>query len=175
MEEMGSGRPEKPEPWLRDSLKDVPAVTRGVLHALELAMEDLQKWCGGLSDEEMNARPRNIRSVAFHLRHIGRSLDRLLTYSEGRGLTEPQRAALKRELDEGGTSESIFAELTVALELSAQRVRQLATSDLEEHRFVGQKQLPTTLGGLLVHIADHTQRHVGQAITTAKIVKSRRG
>jgi hypothetical protein len=23
---------------------------------------------------------------------------------------------------------------------------------------------------LLVHIADHTQRHVGQAITTAKIV-----
>jgi hypothetical protein len=26
------------------------------------------------------------------------------------------------------------------------------------------------VGGLLVHIADHTQRHVGQAITTAKIV-----
>jgi hypothetical protein len=25
---------------------------------------------------------------------------------------------------------------------------------------------------LLVHIADHTQRHVGQAITTARIVSS---
>jgi len=35
---------------------------------------------------------------------------------------------------------------------------------------VGEKHLPTTLGGLLVHIADHTQRHVGQAITTAKVV-----
>jgi hypothetical protein len=26
------------------------------------------------------------------------------------------------------------------------------------------------VAGLLVHIADHTQRHVGQAITTAKIL-----
>jgi uncharacterized damage-inducible protein DinB len=30
--------------------------------------------------------------------------------------------------------------------------------------------LPTTLGGLLVHMADHTQRHVGQAVVTAKVV-----
>jgi uncharacterized damage-inducible protein DinB len=30
--------------------------------------------------------------------------------------------------------------------------------------------VPTTLGGLLVHVADHTQRHVGQAVTTSKIV-----
>jgi hypothetical protein len=27
---------------------------------------------------------------------------------------------------------------------------------------------------LLVHVADHTQRHVGQAITTAKIVVAQR-
>jgi hypothetical protein len=37
---------------------------------------------------------------------------------------------------------------------------------------VGLKKLPTTVGGLLVHIADHAQRHVGQAITTAKIVNA---
>jgi len=43
---------------------------------------------------------------------------------------------------------------------------------LEEPRKVGKKNLPITLGGLLVHVADHTQRHVGQAITTAKIVKA---
>jgi uncharacterized damage-inducible protein DinB len=41
---------------------------------------------------------------------------------------------------------------------------------MEEARQVGKKQLPTTVGGLLVHVADHTQRHVGQAITTSKIV-----
>jgi len=31
------------------------------------------------------------------------------------------------------------------------------------------------VGGLLVHVAEHTQRHVGQAITTAKIVVAKRG
>jgi uncharacterized damage-inducible protein DinB len=33
---------------------------------------------------------------------------------------------------------------------------------------VGRKRLPTTVGGLLTHIAEHTQRHVGQAISAAK-------
>jgi uncharacterized damage-inducible protein DinB len=50
-------------------------------------------------------------------------------------------------------------------------VRALAAADLGAERVVGKKQLPTTLGGLLVHVADHTQRHVGQAITTAKVVE----
>jgi uncharacterized damage-inducible protein DinB len=61
------------------------------------------------------------------------------------------------------------------LEASAIRVRELAKADLEERRTVGKKALPTTVGGLLVHVADHTQRHVGQAITTAKIIIARRG
>jgi uncharacterized damage-inducible protein DinB len=34
--------------------------------------------------------------------------------------------------------------------------------------------MPTTVAGLLVHVADHAQRHVGQAITTAKIVRAAR-
>jgi uncharacterized damage-inducible protein DinB len=36
-------------------------------------------------------------------------------------------------------------------------------------RTVGRKRLPTTVIGLLTHIAEHTQRHVGQAIVTAKL------
>jgi hypothetical protein len=39
---------------------------------------------------------------------------------------------------------------------------------------VGKKRLPTTVGGLLVHIAEHAQRHVGEAITTAKVVVASR-
>jgi hypothetical protein len=31
------------------------------------------------------------------------------------------------------------------------------------------------VGGLLVHCAEHTQRHVGQAVTTAKVVVGMRG
>ena len=45
-----------PEPWLRGTLAEVDAVRRQVLHALELAGEDVARWCGGLSDDEMHAR-----------------------------------------------------------------------------------------------------------------------
>jgi uncharacterized damage-inducible protein DinB len=162
-----------PEPWLRGTLTEVPAVPRAVLHALELAGEDLHKWCGGLTDTQLNARPAGIASVAFHLRHIARSLDRLLTYAEGAVLTERQIAAINRESEAGATSQELFAELDAALGRSGLRLRALDTGDLAALRTVGKRQLPTTLGGLLVHVADHTQRHVGQAITTARLVAAR--
>jgi len=161
-----------PEPWLRGTLSDVPAVPRGVLHALELAKEDLQSWCGGLTEDELNARPGGIAPVAFHLRHIARSIDRLLTYAEGEQLTGEQTAALKAELDPGATRAELFAELESALARGTARIRAIDPERLEEPRRVGRRELPTTVGGLLVHVADHTQRHVGQAIATAKIVKA---
>jgi len=159
-----------PEPWLRGTLTEVPAVPRAVLHALELASEDLHRWCDGLTDTELNARPAGLAPVAFHLRHIARSLDRLLTYAESAALSEGQIAAMKTELEPGATSKELFSELDAALSRSATRVRALASADFAAPRRVGKKQLPTTLGGLLVHVADHTQRHVGQAVTTAKLV-----
>jgi uncharacterized damage-inducible protein DinB len=162
------------EPWLRGTMTEIRAVPRAVLHALELAGEDLQKWCGSLTDAELNARPAGLAPVAFHLRHIARSLDRLLTYAEGDPLTHEQLAALKDEGAAGAEREMLFAELSSALARSAARVRTLAVIDLEEPRAVGKKALPTTVGGLLVHVADHTQRHVGQAVTTAKIVAAQR-
>jgi uncharacterized damage-inducible protein DinB len=162
------------EPWLRGTLTDVPAVQRAVLHALELAGEDLEKWCGNLSDADLNARPGNLAPVAFHIRHIARSIDRLLTYAEGRELSEAELNALRSELDPGAGRDELFAELREALEESASRVQAFHASQLEESRAVGKKRLPTTVGGLLVHIAEHTQRHVGQAITTAKVVVASR-
>ena len=83
----------RPEPWLRGTLTDVPAVPRAVLHALELAQEDIMRWCGDLSDAELNARPEGIASVAFHVRHVARSVDRLLTYAEGKQLNDEQITA----------------------------------------------------------------------------------
>jgi len=163
------------EPWLRGTHGDVDAVARAVLHALELAEEDAAKWCGGLSDEEMNARPFGLAPVAFHLRHIARSLDRLLSYAEGAQLNETQKAALRTELDTGATWESAMAELGAALRVSAERVRAISPESYNAARGVGRAALPTTVGGLLVHCADHTQRHVGQAVTTAKVVVAMRG
>ena len=40
------------EPWLRGTHADVPAVGRAVLHALDLALDDLTKWTEGLTDAE---------------------------------------------------------------------------------------------------------------------------
>jgi uncharacterized damage-inducible protein DinB len=163
-----------PEPWLRGTMTEISAVPRAVLHALELAGEDLQKWCGSLTNAELNVRPAGLAPVAFHLRHVARSLDRLLTYAEGDPLTHDQLAALKDEGAACAEREMLFAELSSALAQSAARVRALALTDLNQPRAVGKKALPTTVGGLLVHVADHTQRHVGQAVTTAKIVVAQR-
>jgi uncharacterized damage-inducible protein DinB len=165
---------DQPEPWLRGTLTDLPAVPRAVVHALELAREDIDKWCGDLSDDELNARVSGIPSVAFQLKHIGGSMDRLLTYAEGSSLTPEQIASMKSEIDSVMSSEKIFAQLRAAFEHSIRRIRALAAAKLEEARTVGRNQLPTSVGGLLVHVADHTQRHAGQAITTAKIVRAAR-
>jgi len=162
------------EPWLRGTLTEVSAIARGVLHALELAQEDVAKWCGGLSDAELNEKPFGLPPVAFQVRHIARSLDRLLTYAEGKELSSEQIVALKSEMDAGTTREELFGEFTAAIALSRMRVRELAPVDLDQPRAVGKKHLPTSVGGLLVHVADHTQRHVGQAITTAKVLLVKR-
>src|SRR5580698_635758 len=162
------------EPWLRGAHTEADAVVRAVLHALELADEDVAKWCDGLTDAEMNARPFGLAPVAFHLRHIARSLDRLLSYAEGTQLDATQKAALRTELDEGATREAVLAEFTAALHTSTGRVRVFSVEQYHTERGGGRAALPTTAGGLLVHCADHTQRHVGQVVTTAKLVVAMR-
>lgn len=165
------GDPNLPEPWLRGTLQDIPAMQRAVLHALELAKEDVNRWCGDLSDEQIHTQPHGLASVAFHLRHIARSCDQLLTYAEGQMLSEQQLARLNVEIDASGTCSSIHAEFEFGLASASERIRKIDPNSLEASRVVGRKALPTTVAGLLVHIAEHTQRHVGQAITTARIVK----
>ena len=54
-------------------------------------------------------------------------------------------------------------------------MRAFAPESYEEFRGIGRRQLPTTVGGLLIHCAEHTSRHVGQAVTTAKLVTARGG
>lgn len=161
-----------PEPWLRGTLGEVPTVARAVLHALELASEDVRRWVGALSDAQLVARRSGLPSVAFQMRHIGRSVDRLLTYAEGGALTAEQFTALKTENDANVVRAELLAEFDESMRLSMIRVRALSREDLEQPRFVGKKRLPSSLGGLLVHVAEHTQRHVGQLITTVKVVST---
>ncbi len=69
---------------------------------------------------------------------------------------------------------ALMAEFKAGMAEAKERIRALPLGELEQARFVGSKRLPTTLGGLLVHLADHTQRHAGQAVVTAKLLLSLR-
>lgn len=168
------------EPWLCGSHAEVPAVARAVLHAFDLALDDLIKWTEGLTDIEIHTLPLELPPIAFHLRHIARSVDRLLTYAEGGQLSAEQLAKLKAEEvgpqhDERETLPALLAEVKASFANASERVRALATADMNTFRGVGRKQLPTSIGGALVHVADHTMRHVGQVVTTAKVLKALRG
>lgn len=165
----------QPEPWLRGTHRDLDSVVRQVVHALELTAEDVNHWCGALKDDEMNARPMGLTPLAYHLRHIPRSLDRLLCYAEGNQLNEAQLAALKSELDSDASKADLMHEFETGLSEAMQRVRAFTPEQYNAERGVGRKMLPTTVGGLLVHCADHTQRHTGQVVTTAKVLLAIRG
>ena len=164
----------QPEPCLRGRTENLPAMQLAVLNALELTLENVDHWCFGLTQEDFHAKPHGLPSVAFHIRHITRSIDRLLTYTEDNRLTEDQLAALETESEPTASIQTILNEFHEGLDRASLRIRELAVIDLELPRAVGRKKLPTTVGGLLVHIAEHTQRHTGQIVTTAKLLLAQR-
>jgi hypothetical protein len=175
------------EPWLRGTLGDVEPVRRAILHALELAAEDAERWCVGFGDADMFARIAGLPSVAFQMRHMVRSLDRLMTYAERgvlsrhefrvgefRALSDEQMALLRTEMD-AGTAAEVWEEFRAGMQRAMERVMAVAPATFAEPRGVGRQGLPTTVVGLLIHCAEHTQRHAGQMVTTAKVVATLRG
>jgi uncharacterized damage-inducible protein DinB len=161
------------EPWMRGTHAELDPLRRAVLHALELAAEDAERWAAGLSDADVFASVDGLPPIAFHLRHMVRSLDRLLTYAEGRMLGEEQLAALTTEMAPA-TAGDVMAEFRDGMAKAIVRVTAFRESEYAELRGIGRRQLPTTVAGLLIHCAEHTQRHVGQMITTAKVVRAKR-
>jgi uncharacterized damage-inducible protein DinB len=113
--------------------------------------------------------------VGFHVRHAAGSLDRLLTYARGESLSAEQRAFLETEAVPGSPP-APAADLVTAferqVESALEQLRSTQDATLREPRGVGRLQLPSTVLGLLVHAAEHTSRHVGQIVTTARIVQS---
>ncbi len=160
----------RPEPWLRGTLTELPPEQRAVLHALQLAREDIERWCEPLSEEELSARPHGLPPVAFHLRHITGSLDRLLTYAEAGTISEAQKQWMAGEMDGPTNRDQLFSEFKHRLSECEARIFAIDAATWPQPRGVGRKQLPTTVAGLVIHCADHTQRHTGQAVTTAKVL-----
>ncbi len=87
-------------------------------------------------------------------------------------LTEPQLAYLRDEARPGASLHELLAAIDRTLAATEARLRTIDPTQIHEARYIGRKRLPTTVLGLLVHIAEHTQRHLGQAITTAKFVRT---
>lgn len=149
------------EPWLRGPIEGVDPLTAPVLYAFQQAREDLARCTEGLTPERIWA-----SGVGFHIRHISRSTDRLITYLEGRQLTPEQFG----EGEPGAPRETLLDEMDGVFKRAEAVVRSIDAASLREPREVGRKRLPTTVIGLLTHIAEHTQRHVGQAIVIAKAI-----
>jgi uncharacterized damage-inducible protein DinB len=156
-----------PEPWLRGPVRGVNPLVAPVFYAFEQAREDLAAFTRGLTTEQIWLQPHHFGSVGFHLRHIAGSIDRLITYLQGEQLSEEQLSALSREAEPGASRELLLSEVDQATRRAERVIQALDPAILEEPREVGRKRLPTTVVGLLVHIAEHTQRHVGQAISAS--------
>jgi hypothetical protein len=161
--------PELPEPWLRGPLPSVNPLLSPALYSFQQTREDLAAHTQGLTTAQVWSRPHRLAPLGFHIRHIAGSVDRLTTYLEGRALDEAQMAALTAENQPGAGLAELLAELDRFLRRAEQVIRSIDPVTLAEPRSVGRKQLPTTVIGLLTHIAEHTQRHLGQAITSAKM------
>jgi hypothetical protein len=159
------------EPWLRGPLTHVHPLLAPTIHAYTQAREDLAKWTDGLTDSEIWSRPQGLAPVGFHLRHIAGSIERLTAYIRGEQLTLQQLDAIHHEMDPGTGRSQLLDEVNEALQKSEQVIRSLDPALLAAPRSVGRKQLPTTVIGLVVHLAEHTQRHVGELIVTSKLAQ----
>jgi uncharacterized damage-inducible protein DinB len=158
-----------PEPWLRGPIRGVSPLIAPILYAFQQAREDLAKFTEGLTAEQLWASPHGFGSAGFHIAHIAGSTERLMSYLQGRELTAEQIQTLRDEDRALGIErEALLAILDTALGEAEVVVRSIDPATLEERRGVGRRQLPTTVIGLLTHIAEHTQRHVGQAICACK-------
>lgn len=161
-----------PEVWLCGPVPGVPPLLQPVAHALLQAQEEVHRLVADFPPRLLWSRPAGVASVGFHLRHLAGVLDRLFTYARGEPLTAAQRSALAAE---GEPAEQTAQELLEAFDREVERalaqLRATGEQTLAEARGVGRAQLPSTVLGLLFHAAEHTQRHTGQLLVTARVLQ----
>ena len=161
------------EAWLNGKLDGFSPLMMPAAHALAQARAELENL-PALNLEELNARPGGAPSVGFHLHHIAGSLDRLLTYARGGELDAAQFDFLKRETAGNyDPAADLVRKAVEKINHALGELKNAAPETLFEKRYVGREKLETNVFGLLFHLAEHTARHVGQVVTTAKIVKNR--
>jgi uncharacterized damage-inducible protein DinB len=162
-----------PEVWLRGPLPGISPLLMPAAHCLLQCRDEIAAAASGLTIDQLWARPAGVASAGFHLRHIVGSLDRLLTYAHGAQLDRTQLTVLRAEAEPGippDDAASLVAGAQRAIDAALDTLRATHDAVLMEARSVGRAGLPSTVLGLLFHAAEHTHRHTGQLVTTAKIV-----
>lgn len=163
-----------PEVWLRGPLPGVSPTLMPAAHCLLQCREEIGAAAASLTTDQIWATPGGAASVGFHLRHIVGSLDRLLTYARGAQLDRPQMTFLRAEGDAGdpaAEAATLIAATQAAIDTAVDVLKATPDADLFVARSVGRAGLPSNVIGLLFHCAEHTHRHTGQLVTTAKIVR----
>ncbi len=166
-----------PEVWLRGPLPEVPPLLQPVAHALLQAQADVAAALAPFPAAQLWARPAGVASVGFHLQHLAGVLDRMLTYAQHQPLSPAQLAYLSAEGHPApGTgapaaqAEALQKAFGGKVQQALAQLRLTPENTLADYRPVGRAGLPSTVIGLLVHAAEHTQRHVGQLLVTARIL-----
>ena len=159
-----------PEPWLRGPIAEVYPLIMPVFFSFTQVREDLDQYISGLTQAQV-WQLFGMASLGFHLKHIAGSVDRLGTYLVGGQLSPDQLQFLRQERNPSGSSVDLILDVGQSLSVCEARLRTLNFDDPFAARTVGRQHLPTTVLGLLVHLAEHTQRHLGQAITLAQVLR----
>ena len=162
--------PQAPEVWLRGPITGFDPFVMPAVHALLQVREDLHRLVATVPASHVWQRPGGAASIGFHLRHTGGALDRLLTYARGESLSEAQIHQLRTEEEPGESIAEIGRRVDLVIDAALAQLRATTRDVLAEHRSVGRAALPSTVGGLVFHAAEHSTRHLGQAITTARIL-----
>ena len=163
----------QPEPWLRGPVDGFEPLLMPVVHALIQVREDIENLVARVLAEHTWERPGGAASIGFHVRHLGGALDRLCTYACGEALSDTQKAAMRAEgdlVDPAPSLADVAADMNASIERALEQLRTTTRNDLLTARTVGRAGLPTTTLGLLFHAAEHSTRHAGQEISTAKIL-----
>jgi len=164
------------EPWLRGALldPDLDPVIRHLVLASQHIREDLEKALAPLEPEEIWATPHGMTSAGFHAKHLAGSTERLCAYLEGRSLNSKELAAIDAERSGDQNASTLIHLVDTSFHLYERQIRVLKPEDLGALRHVGRARLPVSAIGLAIHIAEHGQRHVGQAISAAKLARALR-
>jgi hypothetical protein len=165
----------EPEVWLRGPVDGYAPLLMPLVHTLLQVREDVDRLVQSVPAAHVWARPGAAASIGFHVRHAGGALDRLFTYARGEMLTDAQKGALRTEGVAGDPPVSlthVAEEVYQIIDRALEQLRSTSTESLLEPRRVGRAGLPSTTLGLLFHAAEHSTRHVGQAITTARVLRA---